>query len=261
MTKISTIANKRSSEDNLLGPLKEKTASSIGADEYSRLSGEYFNSQYAEEEFYWGEQPNLLVPLVSSHLEPGSRVLVIGCGEGRDALFLARFGFDVIATDIASNGLEKAGRLAEGNGCKLQLINLDAHRSHDHLGVFDGLLSMNVIQLLNPDMITGRLAYFQSRVRSGGIVAIQVFTVDDPNYQDWLKSGIPPRGSLTFEHPTRGYPIRFFAKGELASHFEGWEFIHYYEGLLWDKPHGIQSGFHQHGFAQIIARKKSDTWS
>ncbi len=244
-----------------MGPLQEKTVSSIPAEEYSRLSGEYFNHQYAVDEFYWGEQPNLLVPLVSSHLEPGSRVLVIGCGEGRDAIFLARLGFDVVATEIASAGLEKAGRLAEGNGCKLQLINLDAHRSHDHLGVFDGLLSMNVLQLLNPDRIAERIAYFQSRVRSGGIFAVQVFNVDDPNYVECLKSSMQPKGPLTYEHPTRKYPIRFFERGELASYFEGWEFIHYHEGLLWDKPHGMQTGFHQHGSAQIIARKKSDTWS
>lgn len=238
-----------------MGPLQEKKATSISADDYSCLSREYFDSQYAEDEFYWGEQPNLLVPLISSHLEPGSRVLVIGCGEGRDAIFLARLGFDVVATEIASAGLEKARRLAEGNGCRLQLVNLDAHRSHDHLGVFDGLLSMNVIQLLNPDMIPERIAYFQSRVRSGGIFAIQVFNVDDPNYVECLKSGMQPEEPLTYEHPTRKYPIRFFDRGELASYFEGWEFIHYHEGLLWDKPHGIQSGFHQHGFAQIIARK------
>ena len=255
MTRISTIANKRSSEDNLLGPLQEKTASSIGADDYSRLSREYFNSQYAEEEFYWGEQPNLLVPLISSHLEPGSRVLVIGCGEGRDALFLARLGFEVIATDIASTGLEKAGRLAKGNGCKLRLVNLDAHRSHDHLGIFDSVLFMNVMQLLKPDRIAERMVHFQSLVRPGGIISVQVFTVDDPNYKDCLKSGMQSRGSLTFEHPTRKYPVRFFDRGELASYFEGWEFIYYHEGLLWDKPHGIQTGFHQHGLAQIIARK------
>lgn len=236
-------------------PLEEKTACTGRVDDYSRLSSEYFDSRYAEEEFYWGEQPNLLVPLISSHLEPGSRVLVIGCGEGRDAIFLARLGFDVVATEIASAGLEKAGRLAEGNGCKLQLINLDAHLSHDHLGVFDGLMSMNVIQLLNPDRIAERITYFQSRVRSGGIVAVQVFTVDDPNYLECLKSSMQPMGPLTYEHPKRKYPIRFFDRGELASYFEGWEFIHYHEGLLWDKPHGIQSVFHQHGFAQIIARK------
>lgn len=222
-------------------------------------SAEYFNSQYARNESYWGEQPNLLVPLISSHLEPGSRVLVIGCGEGRDALFLARLRFDVVGTDLADKGLEKARRLAEGNGCKLQLIKLDAHLPHDHLGVFDGILFMNVMQFIQHDRIAERIAHFQSLVRPGGIFSIEVFTVDDPHYQDWLRSSVLPMARLTFEHPTRKYPVRFFDRGELASYFKGWEFIHYHEGLLWDKPHGIQTGFHQHGLAQIIARKKIDT--
>jgi len=218
---------------------------------------EYFDSQYAKDESYWGEQPNLLVPLISSHLKPGSRVLVIGCGEGRDALFLARLGFDVVATDVADKGLEKAQRLAEGDGCKLQLINLDAHQPHGHLGIFDGMLLMNVMQLLQPDRIAERMAHFQSLTKPGGILSVEVFTIDDPHYQDCLKSGIQPKGPLTFEHPTRKYPVRFFDKGELASYFEGWKLIYYHEGLLWDEPHGIQTGFHQHGLAQIIARKKT----
>ena len=222
---------------------------------------EYFDSQYARNESYWGEQPNLLVPLISSHLKPGSRVLIIGCGEGRDALFLARLGFDVVGTDLADKGLEKARRLAEGNGCKLQLLKLDAHLPHDHLGFFDGILLMNIMQFMQPNSITIQLAHFQSLVRPGGIFSVEVFTIDDPHYRDWLKSGMQLKGSLIFKHPTRKYPVRFFDRGELASYFEGWEFIYYHEGLLWDKPHGIQTRFHQHGLAQIIARKKIDTLS
>ena len=151
--------------------------------------------------------------------------------------------------------------LAEGNGCQVELIKLDAHLPHDRLGFFDGVLLMNVIQFMQPDRISEQLAHFQSLVVPGGIFSVEVFTVDDPHYREWLDSGVMTIGPLIFEHPTRKYPVKFFDRGELASYFGGWEFIHYHEGLLWDKPHGIQTGFHQHGLAQIIARKKIDTLS
>jgi len=223
---------------------------------YSDRCRDYFEREYARTEDYWGDQPNLIVPLVSSHLKPDSRVLVVGCGEGRDALFLARFGFDVVATEIAQSGLDKVSKAIDNSGIKLELIKLDAHESHSHLGKFDAVFMMNVVQFLEPDRIQERLAHFQSLVKPGGFMSVQVFTVEDPQYQKMLDDGKIDQGALVVEHPTRNYSIRFFEKRELAGYFDGWDIIYYHEGLMWDKPHGTQSDFHQHGLAQLMAMKK-----
>lgn len=225
-------------------------------DHYSDGCEKYFNKQYSKKDSYLGDQPNLIVPLLSSHLKPGSRVLVIGCGEGRDALFLARTGFDVVATEISEAGLDKVRTAIRSNGVKLELLKLNAHEPHDHLGKFDTILIMNILQFLNPDKIGDRINHFQSLVAATGFMSIQVFTIEDPLYLDQLQKGDISPGGLVAEHPTRGYKIRYFEKGELSSYFRGWELIYYHEGLMWDKPHGIQAGFHQHGIAQMIARKK-----
>ena len=224
---------------------------------YSDLCRDYFEGQYSKGGSYWGDQPNLLVPLVSSHLKPHSRVLVVGCGEGRDALFLARLGFDVVATEIAENGLNKIREALKNNGVEIELLKLDAHERHDHLGIFDAVFLMNLLQFLDPDRITDRISHFQSLVGPGGFMSVQVFTTEDPQYQDLLRSGDIGPGTLAVSHPTRKYMIRFFEKRELAGYFSGWEFIYYHEGLMWDKPHGTsEDDFHQHGLAQMLARKK-----
>ncbi|MEE9554636.1 MAG: methyltransferase domain-containing protein [candidate division Zixibacteria bacterium] len=223
---------------------------------YSDNCGHYFDKQYSLEESYWGDQPNLLVPLISSHLRPRSRVLVIGCGEGRDALFLARIGFDVVATEISESGLNKVRAAIKSNGVKLELFKLDAHESHNHLGKFDTVLIMNVLQFLHPDKVGDIIVHFQSLVTPGGFMSIQVFTTEDPHYQKQIQKSDISYDNLVVEHPTRGYKIRYFKRGELSSFYRGWELIYYHEGLMWDKPHGVQIDFHQHGMAQMIARKK-----
>jgi SAM-dependent methyltransferase len=225
-------------------------------DDFSRPSREYFDSEYGRVDSYWGDQPNLLVPMVSGHLKPGSRVLEVGCGEGRNAIFLARLGFDVVATDIAEKGIEKARRLAEINECKPEFINLDAHESHDHLGSFDCVLLLNVLQLLHSERIPRAMRHFQSIVTPGGIMAVEVFTVEDPLYKRLVESRTPTIAPLTINHPSRGYPVRFFEKGEIASYFGSWELIYYNEGLIYDRPHGVHADFHEHGLAQLVARKK-----
>jgi len=216
----------------------------------------YYDAQYSKSHSYWGEQPNLLVPLIGSFLCPRSRILVIGCGEGRDAVFFARLGFEVVATEISPSGLRRAKEILSKEGRRLELLILDAHKPYDHLGKFDAVLMMNVIQHLNPDSIPDRIEHFKSLVNPGGIFSAQLFTIEDPHYLDMINSSDQFDGSLTIEHPERKYRIRFFEKGELASYFIGWEIIHYHEGIIWDNPHGLHGDFHQHGIAQIIARKE-----
>jgi|GEM_PF-2843895 len=217
---------------------------------------QYYDAQYSKSNSYWGDQPNLMVPLISSYLHPGSRILVVGCGEGRDAIFLSRLNFEVVATEISSFGLRRASDRVSEESSRLELYMLDAHEPHVHLGKFDAVLMMNVIQHLDSDSIPNRIEHFKSLVKPGGIFSAQLFTVEDPHYLDAVNSSDEFNRHLTIEHPERKYRIRFFEKGELRSYFTGWGMIHYHEGLIWDKPHGVQSGFHQHGIAQVIARKR-----
>ncbi len=218
----------------------------------------YYDVQYSKPHSYWGDQPNLLVPLVSSHLAPNSRILVVGCGEGRDAIFLARLDFEVVATEISASGLERAMDTMSGEDHSLELFLLDAHEPHDYLGRFDAVLMMNVIQHLKSGSISERIEHFKSLVTPGGIFSAQLFTVEDPQFLKFANSGDRNKNRLTIVHPERKYRLRFFEKGELASYFKSWEMIYYHEGLIWDKPHGKQAGFHQHGIAQMIARKKAE---
>jgi tellurite methyltransferase len=215
---------------------------------------QYFDKQYSKAESFWGDQPNLMVPLISCYLHPGSRALVVGCGEGRDAIFLARLGFEVVATEISEKGLARASRAATEKGLKIQFELIDAQTPHDHLGEFDSVLMMNIIQYLEPATIPDRIEHFKSLLQPGGIFCAQLFTVEDPKFLESENSKSAEK-LLTIEDPERKFSLRYFERAELASYFAGWEMIYYHEGLIWDKPHGILSDFHLHGIAQMIARK------
>ena len=232
-----------------------KKPDSIKLDPHSEKCKDYFEEQYSKEETYWGDQPNLIVPLISSHLRPGSRVLVVGCGEGRDAIFLARLGFDVVATEISFNGLDRALKISLESGQKLEFFQLDAHQPHDHFGKFNAILMMNILQFLNPDLVIDRIRHFQTVVENEGLFCAQLFTVEDPMFKQAEDNNQVLDDQLVVEHPERKYRVRFFEKGELASYFKNWEMIYYHEGRIWDKPHGTQTEIHQHGLAQMIARK------
>jgi SAM-dependent methyltransferase len=53
------------------------------------------------------------------------RVLELGCGAGADALFLARHGCEVVATDFARTALLATGSLASGSGLAITVEPVD----------------------------------------------------------------------------------------------------------------------------------------
>ncbi|HSR68310.1 MAG TPA: class I SAM-dependent methyltransferase [Acidobacteriota bacterium] len=81
------------------------------------------------------------------HFKPGMRVLELNCGTGEDALYLARRGLHVTATDASPAMLEKTRRKAEEAGVQdrveVKRIDLAAMESENELEGrrFDGALS------------------------------------------------------------------------------------------------------------------------
>jgi SAM-dependent methyltransferase len=70
-----------------------------------------WDARYAESELVWSAEPNLFLPPLVEDMEPGT-ALDLACGEGRNAIWLARQGWDVTAVDFSAVGIDKARRLA-----------------------------------------------------------------------------------------------------------------------------------------------------
>jgi SAM-dependent methyltransferase len=71
-----------------------------------------WNNRYAQKEFVWSLDPNRFVVLEVAGLRIG-RALDLGCGEGRNAVWLAEQGWHVTGVDFSEAGLQKARELAQ----------------------------------------------------------------------------------------------------------------------------------------------------
>lgn len=74
-----------------------------------------WDARYAADPALWGEQPNQFVRARVADAEPG-RVVDLGCGNGRNAVWLARRGWHVEAVDISAVGIEQAQQRSERAG-------------------------------------------------------------------------------------------------------------------------------------------------
>jgi len=75
--------------------------------------------------------------MVERHVRPGSRILDIGCGAGREALGLARLGYQVVGIDIALRMIEAARANAEREGLAIAFGVQSATELDEPPGSFD----------------------------------------------------------------------------------------------------------------------------
>jgi SAM-dependent methyltransferase len=84
----------------------------------------FWEERFAEPGWAYGSEPNDFVRECADKIPPG-RVLCLGEGQGRNAVFLAQRGFDVTAMDQSRVGLARAEALAAERGVRITTIAAD----------------------------------------------------------------------------------------------------------------------------------------
>lgn len=100
-----------------------------------------WDERYNREDYVYGTQPNEFLKESAAFL-PKGRVLSLAEGEGRNAVFLARLGYEVTAVDSSSVGLEKAARLAKEFGVSIECVHADLAEFEFVPGAWDGVVSI-----------------------------------------------------------------------------------------------------------------------
>ena len=70
-----------------------------------------WDARYADSDLVWSAEPNQFVARECADLAPGS-ALDLAAGEGRNAIWLARQGWDVTAVDFSQVALDKGAQVA-----------------------------------------------------------------------------------------------------------------------------------------------------
>lgn len=100
----------------------------------------FWDQQFSTAGFKYGTQPNAFLLEQAHRMSAASRVLVPGDGEGRNSVWLAGQGHDVLAMDASTVGLEKATALARERGVRLQTVCADLCDWQPEPGAFDAVV-------------------------------------------------------------------------------------------------------------------------
>ena len=207
---------------------------------YNRGAQTVYEEKYSREAYYWGIAPSKLCYEIMKLKPPVKpyRVLDIGCGEGKDAVFLAKNGYIVTAFDIADAGLQKARELA----CKSQ-VNIDFFRGDVNAFVpntqFDIVFSSGVFHYIALDKRKKLIDELKEHTAPHGIHAINVF-VEKPFIE------IAPDSEAAERQ------VEPWHSGELPGYYHDWLF-HKNEERIFDCNSGGVP--HKHCMDVIVAEK------
>ena len=128
-----------------------------------------WDGRYADREQLWSGQPNGALVREVDGLVPG-RVLDVGCGEGADALWLARGGWDVTGLEVSGVALERAAAHAREAGLSVRWVHGGLVEAALPPASFDLVSAHYPALLRTPDSLAERALLVA--VRPGGVLLV-----------------------------------------------------------------------------------------
>ena len=182
--------------------------------------------------YIWGTEPSPLAREVANLTGPRARTVDLGCGEGRDSVFLAEHGHDVVGLDLALEGLQKAQRLAGHRGVSVPWVcavlpDLPVR------GPFDLVFSCGSIHYVARDVRGALFEQLRILTPPGGFHAHVVFT-ERRIYRE------------------KNEVVHYFTPNELRDAYRGWIVLRDEEGLIPCAQDGVR---HVHSVETLIAQR------
>lgn len=134
---------------------------------------QYYDQRYNDRPDMFGVEPDLVVKLAARWAK--GTALELGCGQGRNAFFLAAKGFDVTAVDISSVGIAQLEQRARDTGIAVH-ARIGDITTFDIAQPVDLIVSTYALHHIEHDVAIASIAHWKDRTSPGGFHAIAAFT-------------------------------------------------------------------------------------
>jgi len=146
-----------------------------------------WDERYASEDYLFGTEPNAFLVSQRDSLKPGMSCLAVADGEGRNGVWLAQQGLQVLSVEASAVALEKAKKLARQRGASIEFEQADLAQWQWGENRFD-LVAAIFIQFAPPALREQMFAGIKRCLKPGGLLLLQGYTPRQLEY----KTGGPP---------------------------------------------------------------------
>jgi len=201
---------------------------------------EVWNQRYSTTEGYlFGTHPNEFLLSQQDLLKQEQSCLAVADGEGRNGIWLAERGLRVLSVDSSVVAVNKAGKLAQQRGVKVDFEQADLLQWDWGRDRFDAVVAI-FIQFAGPAQRKLMFADIKRCLKPGGLLLLQGYT---PRQLEYGTGGPSQAENL-------------YTEALLRDTFSDWEILH-----LREHDDFISEGSAHHGMSALIdmvARKVND---
>jgi hypothetical protein len=144
--------------------------------EYERWEGRFAVSDYV-----FGKEPNYFLASCKALLPRSGKALAVADGEGRNGIWLAEQGLDVLSIDFSPSAQRKAEALAKERGVSLAFQQTDVHTWDYPEAAIDVVVEI-FTQFSSPSERAMKWAGMRKALKGGGLIIIQGYTPKQLRY-------------------------------------------------------------------------------
>ena len=132
----------------------------------------HWQQRFAAPGYLFGTAPNVFLKAHAHLLRKGDKALAIADGEGRNGVFLAEQGLDVLSVDFSALAQEKAHKLAKARGVTLRIAQADIVAWHWPQAAFDVVAAI-FFQFSAPPERDRIFAGIKTALKPGGLLLLE----------------------------------------------------------------------------------------
>jgi SAM-dependent methyltransferase len=142
---------------------------------------ERWEARYAGPEYAFGKDANYFLQSCRKLLPPSGRALAVADGEGRNGVWLAERGLDVLSIDFSPAAQKKARALAIERRVDITFTQTDVHKWDYPQAAFDVVVEI-FTQFSSPAERSCKWAGMRRALKSNGLLIIQGYTPKQLDY-------------------------------------------------------------------------------
>jgi len=129
----------------------------------------------------WANKPTLFAEQIQQYFPSNGKLLELGSGQGQDALYFAKQGYDVTATDLVDTGIKECEQKGKSQDLSInfQLVDIAKPLPFED-NSFDIVYSHLGLHYLNKEGTEKLFHEIHRILKPGGVLASLFNTVEDP---------------------------------------------------------------------------------
>lgn len=143
---------------------------------------DHWQERFAGDEYRFGTEPNAFLKANANLLRKGQTALAIADGEGRNGVFLASQGLDVLSVDFSPNAQTKARKLAVARGVTMRVEQVDIINWDWPANAFDVVAAI-FFQFAGPADRVKIFAGIKRALKPGGLLLLEGYRPKQLDYK------------------------------------------------------------------------------